>query len=135
MEIVFIFLESSHVTSVSRPSSSCFISGLSSLLCSCKNCIPPLRWVLCAVVSRSVMSDSLRPHGLQPATLFCPWGFSRQEYWSRFPCPPAGDLPNPGDQTQVSHNDSLRPHEPQHVRPSCPSQTPGVYPNPCPLSQ
>ena len=23
-------------------------------------------------------------------------GFSRQEYWSGFPCPPAGDLPNPG---------------------------------------
>ena len=23
-------------------------------------------------------------------------GFSRQEYWSRLPCPPAGDLPNPG---------------------------------------
>ena len=23
-------------------------------------------------------------------------GFSRQEYWSRLPCPPRGDLPNPG---------------------------------------
>ena len=22
--------------------------------------------------------------------------FSRQEYWSGFPCPPPGDLPNPG---------------------------------------
>ena len=22
-------------------------------------------------------------------------GFSRQEYWSRLPCPPPGDLPNP----------------------------------------
>ena len=29
---------------------------------------------------------------------------------------------------------SLRPHEPQHARPPCPSPTPGVYPNPCPLS-
>ena len=27
------------------------------------------------------------------------------------------------------------PHEPQHARPPCPSPTPGVYPNPCPLSQ
>ena len=26
----------------------------------------------------------------------CPWGFSRQEYWSGLPCPPPGDLPNPG---------------------------------------
>ena len=23
-------------------------------------------------------------------------GFSRQEYWSGFPCPPAGNLPDPG---------------------------------------
>ena len=39
-------------------------------------------------------------------TLATPWtvahqaplcmGFSRQEYWSRLPCPPPGDLPNPG---------------------------------------
>ena len=26
-------------------------------------------------VSRSVMSDSLQPHGLQPARLLCPWDF------------------------------------------------------------
>ena len=25
-----------------------------------------------------------------------PKGFSRQEYWSGLPCPPPGDLPNPG---------------------------------------
>ena len=31
-------------------------------------------------------------------------------------------------------SDSLRPHEPQHARPPCPSPTAGVYPNPCPLS-
>ena len=30
---------------------------------------------------------------------------------------------------------SLWPHEPQHARPPCPSPTPGVYPNSCPLSQ
>ena len=39
-------------------------------------------------------------------TLVTPWtvagqaplsmGFSRQEYWSGLPCPPPGDLPNPG---------------------------------------
>ena len=32
-------------------------------------------------------------------------------------------------------SDSLRPHELQHARPPCTSPTPGVYPNPCPLSQ
>ena len=31
-------------------------------------------------------------------------------------------------------SDSLRPHELQHARPPCPSPTPGVYPNLCPLS-
>ena len=32
-------------------------------------------------------------------------------------------------------SDSLRPHEPQHARPHCPSPTPRVHPNPCPSSQ
>ena len=39
---------------------------------------------------------------------------------------------------QFSHSvvsDSLWPHEPQRVRPPCPSPTPGVHPNPCPLSR
>jgi len=31
-------------------------------------------------------------------------------------------------------SDSLRPHEPQHARLPCPSSTPRVHPNPCPLS-
>ena len=30
-------------------------------------------------------------------------------------------------------SNSLRPHESQHTRPPCPSPTPGVYPNSCPL--
>ena len=39
---------------------------------------------------------------------------------------------------QFSHSavsDSLRPRESQHARPPCPSPTPGVYRNPCPLSR
>ena len=33
-------------------------------------------------------------------------------------------------------SDSLRPHEfMQHAGPPCPSPTPGVHPNPCPLSR
>ena len=32
-------------------------------------------------------------------------------------------------------SDSLQPHGFQHARPPCPSPTPGVYPNSCPLSQ
>ena len=42
-----------------------------------------------------VMSDSFRPHGLQPARLLCPWNFSRQEYWSGLPFPTLGNLSHP----------------------------------------
>ena len=31
-------------------------------------------------------------------------------------------------------SNSLRPHESQHARPPCPSPTPGVYSNSCPLN-
>ena len=50
----------------------------------------------CTVLSCSVVSNSLQLHGLQPARLLCPWGLSRQEYWSGLPCPPPGNFPNPG---------------------------------------
>ena len=55
--------------------------------------------------SRSVMSDSLQPHGLSVQ-------FSRSVV-----------------------SDSLQPHEVQHTRPPCPSPTPGAYPNSCALSR
>ena len=32
-------------------------------------------------------------------------------------------------------SNSLRPHEPQHARPPCPSPTPGAYSNSCPSHQ
>ena len=51
--------------------------------------------MLCAVLSRSVTSDSATPWTV-PTRLLCPWGFSRQDYWSGLPCPLPGDLPNPG---------------------------------------
>ena len=69
----------------------------------------------CVVVSHSVVPDSLGPHGLQPAGLRCPWGFSRQEYWSGLPCPPPGDLPNPG----------IKPRSPTLQVDSLPSEPPG----------
>ena len=90
------------------------------------------------------------PHRLQPTRHVCPWGFSRQEYWSGLPCPSTGDLPNPGieprsptlqedslpteplSSVQFSRSvvsDSLQPHELQHARPLCPSPTPGVHSN------
>ena len=48
------------------------------------------------VLSLSVVSNSFWPHGLQPTSLLCPWGFSKQEYWSGLPCLPPRDLSNPG---------------------------------------
>ena len=48
------------------------------------------------VVSKSHVRLFCDPHGWQPARLLCPWGFSRQEYWSGLPCSSPGDLPDPG---------------------------------------
>ena len=41
--------------------------------------------------------------------------FSRQEYWSGLPCPPPGDLPNPG----------IKPRSPTLQADSLPSESPG----------
>ena len=48
------------------------------------------------------MSDSLPP--LWTVTRQAPlsMGFSRQQYWSRLPCPPPGDLRNPGIEPIIS---------------------------------
>ena len=46
--------------------------------------------------------------------------------------------PRTEDSVQFSHSvmsDSLQPHGLQHARPPCPSPTPGVYSNSCPLSR
>ena len=106
-----------------------------------------------------VVSDSLRSYWLWPARLLCPWDSPGEDagvsyhallhgifltqgsnpnllcllHWQ------AGSLPTKpcGKPIQFSHSvvsDSLRPHEPQHARPPCPSPTPGVYPSSCPLS-
>ena len=42
-------------------------------------------------------------------------GFSRQEYWSGFPCPSSGDLPNPG----------IKPRSPALQADSLPAELPG----------
>ena len=47
------------------------------------------------MLSHSVASDSLQSHRLSrqaPLSM----RFSRQEDWSGLPCPPPGDLPDPG---------------------------------------
>ena len=63
-------------------------------------------------VSRSAVSDSSTlytvAHQAPPSV-----GFSRQEHWSGLPCPPPGDLPDPGieQESPALQADSL-PSEP-----------------------
>ena len=50
--------------------------------------------------SRSVVSDSLRPHGHQaPPSM----GFSRQQYWSGLPFPSPGNFPTQGSNPGLPH--------------------------------
>ena len=37
-------------------------------------------------------------------------GFSRKEYWSGLPCPPPGDLPNPGTEPRSLMSPTLASH-------------------------
>ena len=46
--------------------------------------------------SRSVMSDSLGPHGLYPTKLLSPWDFPGNSTGVDFHFPSPGDLPDPG---------------------------------------
>ena len=42
---------------------------------------------MCVSISRSVVPDSLRPHGLYPSQASVPMELSRQEHWSGWPFP------------------------------------------------
>ena len=68
---------------------------------------------------------------------------SSTNQWHQLHLPPWPTITNMGESgvwfssVQFSHSvvsDSLWFHEPQHSRPPCPSPTPGVHPNSCPLS-
>ena len=51
---------------------------------------------LVCVSMHSGMSDSVRPPGLQPARLLCPWDSPGKNTASGLPFPPPGDLPDLG---------------------------------------
>ena len=54
----------------------------------------PLVWVNAkSLQSCPILCDPMEYNVFR---LLCPWGLSRQETWSGLPCPPPGDLPNPG---------------------------------------
>ena len=67
------------------------------------------------MLSHSLMSNSLRPHGLEPTRLLCPWEFFRQEYWNGFLCPHPGDLSNRGMESRspALQADSLNQMQPK----------------------
>ena len=86
-------------------------------------------------VSRSVVSDSATPWTVAhqaPLSM----GFSRQEYWSGWPCPPPGDLPDPGmePRSPALQADSL-PFEPQEKSPTLALTQPYFQPNLVPKLQ
>ena len=112
----------------------------------------PFRKSMCACMQSHFSCVWLcDPMNCKPATLLCPWGWSRQAYWSQLPCLPPGDLLDPGikpvspaspalqeDSLTLSHqenprksnqfscsamSDSLWPHRLQFARPHCPSPT------------
>ena len=63
-----------------------------------------------SVVSNSFLTLRTVAHQAPLST-----GFSRQEYWSGLPCPPPGDLPDPG----------IQPASPALQVDSLPSESPG----------
>ena len=71
---------------------------------------------MCLVVQLCL---TLRPYGLLSTKHLCPRGFSRQEYWNGLPCPPPGDLPNPG----------IKPSSPTFQVDSLPAEPTGMPKN------
>ena len=119
-------------------------------------------WMYVCVLGHPVVSDSFATPWTVARQAPLPMGFSRQEYWSGWPFPPPGDLPNPGIKptslmspvraggffttsttwetlsslfSRPVVSDSSQPHEWQHARPPCPSVSPGACSDSCPLSQ
>ena len=64
-------------------------------------------------------TDSLRPHGLQPTRLLCPWDFPGKSTGVGCHYPLQTSL----FQFSSVVSSSLCPHESQHARPPCPSPT------------
>ena len=56
----------------------------------------------------SLVSHFLPPYGLQSASLLCPCGLSRQEYWSGLPFASPRYLPHPGIEAMSSVTPALQ---------------------------
>ena len=72
-----------------------------------------MSWMCCVMLSCSVVSDFATPWGVAcqaPLSM----GLAKQEHWIGLPCPPPGDLPNPG----------IEPRSPALQADSLPSEPP-----------
>ena len=113
-----------------------------------------------AMLSRSIVSDSLQPHGLYPTRLLCPWEFSRQNTGVGCHALLQGIFPTQGSNPGLPHCRQILYHLSHQgnlsvqfslVAQSCPtlcnpmncstpgpsphpSPTPGVHSNSCPSS-
>ena len=97
--------------------------------------------------SRSVVSDFQRPHGLQPTRLLNPWDFPGKSTGVGCHCLllllgnslkniqlKTCSLPTFSSVQLLSHVWLFATPWTEATRPPCPSLTPRVYPNSCPLS-
>ena len=75
---------------------------------------------LMLMLSHSVMSDSFVTPWTVAHRAPLSMGFPRQEYWSGLPCPPSGELPNPG----------VEPTSPALARGFFTTEPPGKHPAP-----
>ena len=73
-----------------------FPSSLTFYALATQDCLHPRLFLPLYVLSHSVKPDSLQPPGTVAHQAPLSLGLSRQEYWSEFPFPPPGDLPDPG---------------------------------------
>ena len=100
---------------------------------SCISCIG--RWILHHWATRK--TQHVFPSSLKLLLLSWQRIEAQRGHWKEFfksTCSPSVQFSSVQFSRSVVSG-SLRPHEPQHTRHPCPSPTPGVYPNSCPLSQ
>ena len=89
-------------------------------------------WTLCCLVSQSCPTHR-NPMDYSPPGSSVHGGFSRQEYWSGLPCPPPGDLPNPGikprsPSLQADSLSSEPPEKPKNMGEGGLSLLQGIFP-------
>ena len=87
--------------------------------------------------SHSLLERIFPTQGLNSGLLHCRWILYHLSPMITFQVPPMA-LFSPFRSVQFSLSvvsNSLWPHGLQHARPPCPSPTPGVYSNSCPLSR